>query len=155
MRLPSTQSTKLRKFVNPMLKFGHWKDPLDPIDLSGIILAYLLEIGILLEQKDELQKPLISTQSIDGPNLKTSTTQEHGNRHSPKGYRWFISKPDWRYIGIFNAMIYFAATTIYFIAYSTAYPSVKYDTAHISFISNVLFTIAAIGFIYYGHAGMA
>jgi len=156
VRLPTTQSRKIRKFINPVVKFGHWRNPLNATDLSAVVLAFLIEIGYPLEEEVELKKSLISAQNKDVANQNETTTTEGNNtRISSNGYRWYSFKPELKHMGIFNAIIYLISTTIYSIAFSASYPSTRHNVTNVSFLVDFLFTIAAIGFIFYGHVAMA
>ena len=156
VRLPTTQNRKIRKFINPLVKFGHWRDPLNAIDLSAVMLAFLIEIGYPLEEEEELKRSLISAQNKDVAHQnKSNETQEHNTQPSTKGYRWFTFKPELKYIGIFNAKIFLTSTLIYSIAYSASYPSRMHNLTKVTFLVDFLFITAAIGLIFNGHAGMA
>ena len=72
-------------------------------------------------------------------------------------YRWWTWYPDLHYLGVFNALVFFIATLIFFIPACAWYPMDE-KGANIPktiFWVYVLQIIPSIGFVYVGHAAMA
>ena len=81
------------------------------------------------------------------------------NKSSTKSsvYRWWTWYPDLHYLGVFNALIFFIATIIFFIPACAWYPMDEKGatTPETIFWVYVLQIIPSIGFVYVGHAAMA
>jgi len=73
------------------------------------------------------------------------------------GYRWWTWKPDLHYLGIFNSLVFFIATILFFIP-ACAWLPMDVNGASLSetiFWVYVLQIIPSVGFVYVGHAAMA
>ena len=90
----------------------------------------------------------------------TSSPQQPGtttNPSKPSRYLWWTWNPDVRHIGIFNSLVFFISTIIFFIPACSWLPMSRHGATNASYIfwTQVLQIIPCIGFIYTGHAAMA
>lgn len=89
--------------------------------------------------------------------IKYGTTKKTQLADKNKGYRWWTWHPDIHHMGIFNALVFFVSTILFFIPACAWLPMNRHgaSTASLVFWVQVMQIIPCIGFIYTGHAAMA